>query len=232
MASFEHHDFEKTIDYTFTDSKLLAEALRHSSFVNEQAISGLRDNERLEFLGDAVLNLVVGHLLMTRYPDLKEGELSRLRANLVNETTLAAIAGGIGLGNYLQLGKGEIQTHGCEKSSILADAFEALIAAIYLDSGFKAASRFIEGQFKTHLESIIAVSASHDCKSRLQELVQFSYKTMPQYRIIGESGPDHNKVFHVRLTINNIVAEGQGRSKKLAEQNAAQNALAILESDT
>ena len=144
MEKADLNQIEQTLSYEFKDKNLLQEALRHSSYVNEQSVSGLRDNERLEFLGDAVLNLVVGHILMQRYPELKEGELSRLRAGMVNESRLAAVAVSINLGNYIQLGKGELQTRGRKKKSILANAFEALLAAVYLDGGFSAAFQIIE----------------------------------------------------------------------------------------
>jgi len=223
------HNLEKNISYQFINPDLLAEALRHSSFVNEQTNTGIRDNERFEFLGDAVLNLVIGNLLMEKYPELREGDLSRMRANLVNELTLASIARAAELGKFIQLGRGEMQTHGQDKNSILADAFEALIAAIYLDNGFEAAFAFIASRFQTRLSSIIQSSSNHDYKSRLQELAQFTYKVTPQYKIIKESGPDHDKVFNVRLTIQGLNAEGRGKNKKSAEQDAARQALELLE---
>ena len=147
MAQRDLSDLKHKLMYEFKNTDLLDESLRHSSFVNEQAAPDVRDNERLEFLGDAVLNVVVGHILMKRYPDLKEGDLSKMRANLVNESQLAAIAGKIGLGSYIQLGRGEIQTNGREKNSILANTFEAVIAAVYLDDGFDAAFKIVERHF-------------------------------------------------------------------------------------
>ncbi|MBW2593114.1 MAG: ribonuclease III [Deltaproteobacteria bacterium] len=229
MEPDELHILEKSISYHFKNSDLLAEALRHSSFVNEHADIALRDNERFEFLGDAVLNLVIGNLLMEKYPDLHEGDLSRMRANLVNELTLASIARTAELGKFIQLGRGEIQTHGQDKNSILADALEALIAAIYLDGGFEAAFAFIDNRFQARLSSIIHASSDHDYKSRLQELAQLTYRVTPQYKIIKESGPDHDKVFNVRLIVHELVAEGRGKSKKSAEQDAARRALELLE---
>ena len=144
MSINDLHEIEEKLCYHFTSIDLLEEALRHSSYVNEQIDTDLRDNERLEFLGDAVLNLVIGHILMQRNPDLKEGDLSRIRANLVNEAQLARIARWVDLGSFIMLGKGEIQTQGREKNSILADTFEALLAAVYLDGGFDAAFKIIE----------------------------------------------------------------------------------------
>ena len=228
MEARDPSEIEKIFQYRFNDKSLLQEALRHSSFVNELGESQLRDNERLEFLGDAVLNLIVGHILMSRYPDLKEGDLSRSRANLVNETQLAAMARSFDLGLYIQLGKGEIQTHGREKNSILADTFEALMAAIYLDGGFEAAYRIIETNFQPLIEQLHSAVNNYDYKSQLQEKVQVEHGSMPDYRIIREDGPDHDKTFRVGLKVLNIEAQGSGKSKKAAEQDAARNALEIL----
>jgi ribonuclease III len=219
------------LHYTFQNKAFLEEALRHSSFVNEQPDSELRDNERFEFLGDAVLNLTISHLLMQRYPDLKEGDLSRLRAALVNESRLASIARKLDLGSYLQLGKGELQTNGREKQSILADTFEAMIAAIYLDGGFDVAFNAIRHHFGKRIDSCTAPASNQDYKSRLQELVQEKLKRVPRYKVIHESGPDHDKTFSVSLTVRDLTVEGQGKSKKTAEQDAARNALEILEDE-
>ena len=219
---------EQILQYEFKDKNLLQEALRHSSFVNELGDLQLRDNERLEFLGDAVLNLVVGHILMRRYPDLKEGDLSRSRANLVNESQLARMAQSFELGLYIQLGKGEIQTHGREKNSILADAFEALMASIYLDGGFDAAYKIIETNFQPLIEHLHAAANNYDYKSQLQETVQVEHGSMPDYSIMQEDGPDHDKTFWVALKALNIETRGSGKSKKAAEQDAARLALEIL----
>jgi len=217
---------ERQLDYEFKNKSLLQEALRHSSYVNEQGQTGLRDNERLEFLGDAVLNLIIGHLLMQFYPDLKEGDLSKNRASLVNETRLAAIAHDFDLGAYLQLGKGELQTNGRQKNSILADAFEALMAAIYLDSGFEGAFRIIKAHFSPLIEHLHTAT---DAKSRLQEQVQVKHGVIPTYTVIREDGPDHDKTFWVRLTVLDIETEAAGKNKKAAEQQAARKALKLLE---
>ena len=219
---------EQILHYEFHDKNILQEALRHSSFVNELGGTQLRDNERLEFLGDAVLNLIVGHILMHSYPDLKEGDLSRSRANLVNESQLAKMARSFDLGVYIQLGKGEIQTQGREKNSILADAFEALMAAVYLDGGFDAAYQIIEANFKPLIEHLHATANNDDYKSQLQEKVQVAHGSMPDYSIIREDGPDHDKTFWVALKVLDIETEGSGKSKKAAEQNAAQRALEII----
>jgi ribonuclease III len=230
-AKTDLSDLEQKIHYRFNDINILEESLRHSSFVNEQNVEGMRDNERFEFLGDAVLNLVVGDSLMRRYPDLKEGDLSRMRAGLVNETQLAAIALGMDLGSYIKLGKGEIQTAGCEKKSILADAFEAVIAAVILDGGLDAAYKVIDTHFSTLYRSVNAPAADHDYKSRVQELVQVSQRSVPVYRVLSESGPDHDKTFRIQLKVNELRVEGIGKSKKIAEQDAAKKALEIIEKE-
>jgi len=214
--------------YHFDNIELLEEALRHSSFVNEQSDMNMRDNERLEFLGDAVLNLCVGHMLMRKYPDVKEGELSRMRANLVNESQLAEVARRIDLGAFVKLGRGEAQANGYEKSSILANSFEAVVAAVYLDGGFEAAFTIVTTHLEPMMELASSAEANQDHKSRLQELVQVSRQSVPVYEVIGESGPDHDKTFNVRLTIRDVTTEGIGKSKKLAEQDAARKALQKL----
>jgi ribonuclease III len=218
---------EDLISYSFTNSLLLEEALRHSSFVNEIPDSSQRDNERLEFLGDAVLNLAVGHMLLLRYSELKEGDLSRMRASLVNEQQLAKLARSLDLGGRIKLGKGESQTGGQEKNSILAGALEALIAAVYLDGGFEAASECVRRLFLPLIGQLESGDAI-DFKSKLQELVQARPGRMPHYAIIGEEGPDHDKTFWVRLTVLEIETQGMGKSKKAAEQDAARKALAFI----
>jgi ribonuclease III len=222
------HDIEEKLSYHFQSNELLAEALRHSSFVNEQPETDLRDNERFEFLGDAVLNLIVGHILMERYPYLKEGDLSRTRANLVNETQLATMARAIDLGSHLQLGKGEIQTNGMEKNSILAGAYEALIAALYLDSGYKRTFQIIQTTFAPVIDQVHSACDSYDYKSRLQERVQEKHGAIPNYKVVDEKGPDHDKTFWVSVKVFGIEAQGNGKNKKAAEQDAARKALEKL----
>jgi ribonuclease III len=219
---------EKRLQYEFKDKSLLLEALRHSSYANEISEPDLRDNERLEFLGDAVLNLTVGHILMHNYPDIKEGDLSRSRAKLVNESQLAETARSFRLGYYILLGKGEIQTQGREKNSILADTFEALMAAIYLDGGFDAAYKIIEKKFQPLIEQLDAADSNYDYKSQLQERVQVEHGVIPGYKIIREDGPDHDKTFWVALKVIDVRTEGSGKSKKAAEQDAAKKALELL----
>lgn len=221
-------EFERKLKYEFKNIDFLLASLRHSSFVNEHPEMDIQDNERLEFLGDAVLNLIVGHLLMERYPDLKEGDLSRMRANLVNESQLASIARKMDLGSHIQLGKGEVQSKGWEKKSILANTYEALVAAVYLDGGFDGAFRLIEGAFSSLLDSVARSSANSDYKSQIQELVQMKYQKIPQYTVSHESGPDHDKTFHVELKVGRIRTKGVGKSKKAAEQDAAKKGLEIL----
>jgi ribonuclease III len=225
-----HADLESALGYRFSSLERLTAALLHSSFVNEQPQLDITSNERLEFLGDAVLNLAISHLLMKRYPELAEGELSRNRAHLVNETQLSAIAREIGLGPHLILGKGEKLTGGRQKNSLLADAVEAVIAAIYLDGGFDAAFRFVENQFQERLRCTQGSGyETADHKSRLQERVQSTYHEVPCYQVVDERGPDHDKTFRVRVTVAGIVAEGDGKSKKMAEQEAARAGLDRLD---
>ncbi len=219
---------QENLNYKFKNISLLENALCHSSYVNEQADENLNNNECLEFLGDAVLNLIIGHLLMEKYPDLNEGDLSRMRANLVNEQQLAKIAKLIDLGTFVQLGKGEIQTNGREKNSILSDTMEAVIAAIYKDGGFNTAFEITKNQFIEYINEDLAPAVIQDSKSLLQEFSQVKYKTMPSYKVINENGPDHDKTFEVELSIPDLVAIGVGKSKKSAEQDAAKNALESL----
>ena len=214
---------EKTVGYTFQDKRLLVEALTHRTFVHENPGSAVGDNQRLEFLGDAVLGLVVGDLLMRLYPDCREGELTQMRSNLVNETRLAAIARQVGMGENLRLGRGELQSDGQNKSSILADALEALFAAVYLDGGFKAAFNVVQELFET-----VMGAASFDPKSELQELAQKMFKITPTYHLLSETGPDHDKVFTVELNLARIRVQGSGKSKKQAEKMAALRALSEL----
>jgi ribonuclease III len=168
---------------------------------------------------------------MQRFPDLKEGDLSRMRANLVNESQLAEMARTIDLGAYLQLGRGEIQTNGREKNSILADSFEALIAAVYLDGGFMAAFEIIETNILPIIDHMHPEVSHHDYKSTLQELVQDNQGKMPKYSVIHEEGPDHDKTFWIALNVFDIETQGCGKSKKMAEQDAARIALELINAE-
>ncbi|MCX5882138.1 MAG: ribonuclease III [Deltaproteobacteria bacterium] len=221
-------ELEKKLGYSFTDPALLEEALRHSSFVNEMLGKGLSDNERLEFLGDAVVNLITGHLLMMYYPDFNEGHLSRMRAHLVNEFQLSNIACELNLGEYVQLGKGESQTQGRKKPSILANTFEALMAAVYLDGGYPCVFQIVSRYMKPLMVANAPSVAVQDYKSKFQELIQSSPGPLPNYTVAAETGPDHDKMFIVQLTCEDIQTEGFGKSKKNAEQNAARKAIDIF----
>ena len=227
MDKFE--SLEKKLGYTFKDIELFIQSFYHSSYVNEQVNSSAGDNERLEFLGDAVLDLAISHILMRRFKDATEGDLSKFRATVVDEAGLYEVALGLGLGEYLLLGKGEEQTHGREKPSILADTTEALIGAIYLDAGFDTAIEIIKGLFSSLLGRVGTQELVHDFKSLLQEYSQQSFKTLPRYRLIKETGPAHDRSFQVALSLRGeVLAEGEGRSKKEAEQNAAREAFFYL----
>ena len=211
--------FEETINYRFNDRKILKHALTHSSYANEKRMNKLENNERLEFLGDAVLELVTSEFLYMQNPKMPEGDLTKLRARLVCEQTLAACARDIKVGNYVHLGKGEAATGGSERFSILSDAMEAIIGAIYLDGGFTNAKEFICNYILADVEN---KKLFFDSKTILQEIVQSEYKEQLTYELIKEEGPDHNKQFTVVAHVNEIqLGIGVGRTKKAAEQEAA-----------
>ncbi len=217
------------LNYSFKNQELLSEAFRHPSYVYEKDDPGVSDNQRLEFLGDAVINLAISHLLMESFPEMKEGDLSKYRASLVSESGLHFIARELELGDYLLLGKGEERTNGRKKPSILTDALEALIGAIYLDSGFTDALRVIEGIFSPLLNRIGLDGSINDFKTELQEYSQEAFQATPEYRLEKETGPDHNKTFYVAVYLKgNVLGRGEGKSKKEAEQRAAKEALACL----
>ncbi len=219
---------ENNIGYAFKNKALLNDALCHRSYLNENQDSCLCDNERLEFLGDAVLGLCIGHLLMEKSPSKNEGELSKLRANLVSETALADMARIIDLGRFVKLGKGEAVSRGFDKNSILSDAYEAVIAAVYLDAGFDTTYRLIHDLFKESLEKNLYSEETIDYKSVLQEFVQEHCATTPQYKVLSEIGPDHDKTFEISLNIFDIHSTGFGKTKKAAEQDSAKKALKML----
>ena len=219
---------EIAIGYTFRDISLLENALSHSSYANERWHNGLKSNERLEFLGDSVLGMVVAEHLYRICPDRPEGELSRMRADMVCETSLASIATKLNLGEHLLLGHGEAISGGNKRASILADAVESVIAAIYLDGGFAPAKAFIEGFVLTG--ATVEQPRNMDYKTALQELIQQKKGQVITYHLIGESGPDHNKQFVVQVRVNaQVVGEGMGSSKKRAEQDAAKDALTKMQ---
>ncbi len=217
------------IGCSFVNLQLLERALIHKSYANETKLA--HHNERLEFLGDAVLNLVVSEYLIKTYPDSSEGDLSRLRASIVSEPALASVAREIGIGEFLLLGRGEEQTGGRNKDSLLADSVEAVIAAIYLDSGMDTVVAFILRFFEGLIRKGSASREILDYKTELQEVCQERLKLLPEYRVVSESGPDHQKQFTVELTIKGeVFGRGEGRSKKEAEQRAAKEALGKLRS--
>jgi ribonuclease III len=222
---------EIALGYTFKQPELLQEALSHSSFVNEQSDRTRRDNERFEFLGDAVLNLAVGDLLMQYDPELREGDLTRIRSAMVNEQQLASLSRNMDLGQNILLGKGESRTGGRNKSSILADCLEAVIASIYLDGGFSAAFDFIERHFTPLIPPLVIKINAQDYKSELQEFVQSKHQPGPAYTLYDQTGPDHDKTFRIQLETCSIRTRGVGKSKKSAEQDAARIALQILRQD-
>lgn len=222
---------EEKLGYSFRDASLVEAALTHRSWMNETQDSGRTDNERLEFLGDAVLALVSSDLLMKRFPDHPEGELSKARAAIVNEAGLARIADTLTLGQWIFLGRGEEQAGGRQKRSLLANAFEALVGAVYLDGGFAAAFAVAAGLIEPMMADVPA-AASKDFKSRLQELAQAKLQMAPSYTVLSERGPDHAKTFEVAILIGDReYGRACGRSKKEAQQNAAEQALSVMDAD-
>lgn len=220
-------ELETAIGYYFKDQSLPQMALAHSSYANETLHDGLKSYERLEFLGDSILGFVTADFLYRTFPALHEGELSKLRAELVCENSLAAVATELKLGERLLLGKGEDAGGGRQRVSIIADVVESLIAAIYLDGGFDEAKKFIYRFVLTDVQAKIAENA--DYKTRLQELVQRKKDQTIVYRLVSETGPDHDKQFEVAVEINGEIAgTGIGKSKKRAEQAAARQALEKL----
>ena len=221
------NELETAIGYRFRNIALLQNALSHSSYANERWHDSLKSNERLEFLGDSLLGMAVAEYLYRNFPDRPEGELTRMRADMVCETSLAAVADKIGLGEHLLLGHGEERFGGRKRASILADAVESVIAACFLDGGMEAARGFVSKYILTE----VPVKQLHnaDYKTALQELVQQKKDQVLSYELIGESGPDHDKQFQVRVLLNGApIGAGIGRSKKRAEQDAARNALDAL----
>ncbi|OQW36933.1 MAG: ribonuclease III [Nitrospira sp. SG-bin1] len=216
-------------NYRFSNPRLLAEALTHKSYVNERRDSGRRHNERLEFLGDAVLSLIMSDHLARRYPELSEGALSKLKAKLVSETPLANAARRLDLGDRLKLGRGEDLSNGRDKASLLADTLEAIIAAIYLDGGLEASRTFTIAALADelrHIDDSHQRPGGDDYKTCFQEWCQKRYELLPRYVIVRETGPDHQKFFEVEVRVNDrVMGIGRGRSKKEAEQEAAQQAL-------
>lgn len=223
-AIYNISKFEETINYTFEDKSYILEALTHSSYSNEN--KNYKFNERLEFLGDSVLSIVISDYLFKKEKNLPEGELTKLRANIVCEESLSEVAGQIHLGEYLLLGKGEEATGGRDRISILADALEAVIAAIYLDGGLEEASKFIFKFMEEIIENSIEGKIFRDYKTYLQEVLQSKGEQHIWYNLVEEKGPDHNKRFVMEVGINDeVLGVGEGKSKKDAEQVAAKSAL-------
>ena len=220
-------DLETAIGYQFRNIQLLQNALTHSSYANERWHNSLLSNERLEFLGDSVLGMLVAEYLYHTFPDRPEGELTRMRADMVCEHTLATVANKIGLGNHLMLGHGEERLGGRSRESILADATESVIAACFLDGGLEAAAQFVKKYIL--VEVPVTRLNNVDYKTALQELVQQKKNQVLTYTLVGQSGPDHDKQFDVEVSLNGaVVGKGSGRSKKRAEQMAAKAAVEKL----
>jgi ribonuclease-3 len=220
---------EEKLGYSFRAASLCESALTHKSWMNETQETERTDNERLEFLGDAVLALVTSDLLMRRFPDQPEGDLSKARAAIVNEASLASVADGLVLGQWIFFGRGEAQAGGRQKRSLLSNAFEALVGAIYLDGGFGAAFQVVERLFAPIIADVPSAT-SRDYKSRLQEMAQAKLQMAPTYAVLSEQGPDHAKTFEIAILVGEKeYARAFGRSKKEAQQNAAERALAIME---
>jgi len=220
--------FETKIGYVFKDKRLLAQAFTHRSYLNENRAAGLDHNERLEFLGDAVLELAVTKFLYTKYPEKPEGELTAYRAALVNTQSISEAGTKLGINEYLLLSRGEAKDTGRARQIILANAFEALIGSIYLDGGYDAAQKFIADQLFEKTDEVVEKRLWQDAKSRLQEIAQELSGITPKYELLNQSGPDHNKQFVVGAYIGSEkIATGEGHSKQEAEQDAAQKALAV-----
>jgi len=217
--------FQQLTGIIFRDPSLLQQSLRHSSFINENPTPPLSSNERLEFLGDAIINFIVAEKLYHEFPDLLEGKLTEIRVSLIRQETLAQLAAELNLGDYLLLGKGEESSGGRQRETSLADAFEALVGAICLDQGLEVAGDFVLSRLDRHLRSIKTGEAAVNYKTRLQELTQARYKQLPNYRIVEAAGPAHDKEFTVEVALGEqILAGGSGKSKRAAEMEAARSA--------
>ncbi|MCL1936089.1 MAG: ribonuclease III [Defluviitaleaceae bacterium] len=226
MNSKQIDNIENIINYKFKDKQLLSQTFTHSSYIYENEMHSLSDNERLEFLGDAVLQIVISRYLYDTYKSLDEGELTKLRASIVCEPSLAIICRNLNLGNFIAFGKGEEKTDGKNKDSNLADLYEAIIGAIYLDGSIEESKKFIDVTLIPYIDKIKQDVRNKDYKTELQELLQKTSKNFAKYVIIEQSGPDHDKTFTVEvLHGEKVLGKGIGKSKKDAEQNAAKVAL-------
>lgn len=216
----------KTINYKFKNEKLLINALTHRSYANEHLHLNLKDNERLEFLGDSVLDLMSTDYIVNKFKNLQEGEMSKIKSRLISENAFSTIATEINLGEYLYLSNGENSSGGRKRKSILGDAFEALVGAIYLDSDYYTTKNVILSYLKKTMEHLNSIEGILDYKTELQEYIQGIYKVTPEYRIIDATGPDHDKLFTVEVLINNkVIGKGVAKNKKEAEKHAAREAL-------
>ena len=225
----ERDILEERIGYHFKNQSIFLEAMTHSSFANEWRHKKLADNERLEFLGDSVLSLIVSHYIFDKFSKLPEGELTKVRANVVCESSLALKARRINIGNHLLLGRGEEASGGRDRDSILADCLESLIAAIYLDGGFSKARDFVIDNFMDLIDLAVNGDLMSDYKTKLQEILQSNTQDKIEYIVVREEGPDHNKTFYVEVSIGNkVIGFGEGKNKKEAEQNAAKYAISNM----
>jgi ribonuclease III len=225
-------DYQTRLGLQFRDEALLWRALTHRSWVNEHPLETAEDNERLEFLGDAIIEMVVSEYLYKRFPDLAEGKMTRLRAGLVRRESLAAVARSVGIGELLRLGKGEEEHGGRERDTNLCGAFEAVNGALYLDQGIEAVRAFVLPRLQEHLHHILREDLDKDAKSRLQEWSQFNLNLTPSYRVAAMEGPEHARSFTIEVLIGDLVyGVGMGSSKRHAEQEAARIALESLEDE-
>ena len=225
-------EFNKKLPFPIGDEELLRKVFTHRSYLNESGEEGLESNERLEFLGDSVLSTVISRMLFKKFTELDEGGLTRLRARLVNTRALAEAALRMRMNEFLLLGRGEAASGGAENPTILAGTFEALLAAVYIDSGAEKSFSFIEGLFKDQIDDSLLELVHFDYKPALQELSQSAFKAAPEYRLTGESGPPHKRVFEVEVAVNGeVLGRGTAGRKKDAEQAAAEEALKRLDKD-
>ncbi len=226
-------ELETALGYRFSNRDLLVKALTHKSYANEHRDAGARDNERLEFLGDAVLDLAVSETIFAQEPRLAEGEMTRVRAEVVSEPSLAAVARELGVGDHMLLGRGEELTGGREKESLLSDAMEAILGAIFLDGGFDNARAAVDRWMAGRIAAAAREKSGLDAKTRLQELLQAREGRLPRYVLVGSEGPDHARRYHVEVHFDGVaIGSGTGRTKKQAEQSAARAALARLTDET
>ncbi|MBQ8085886.1 MAG: ribonuclease III [Lachnospiraceae bacterium] len=226
MLNYNEQELENNIQYVFKDKSLLKQALSHSSFINEMKNKGMESYERLEYLGDAVLELISSEFLFNEYKDMPEGKLTKLRASIVCEFTLSSVSRMLHLGDYVLLSKGEEMTGGRNRDSILCDLFESVLGAIYLDGGMEPAEKYVKTFLLTDIEH---KSLFYDAKTTLQEIVQKDGKSSVTYELVSESGPDHNKCYVMNVLVDgNKLATGKGSSKKNAQQMAAYEAILLL----